>query len=162
MVEGIEAQTRVTLDNIEKVCQAAGGKLADVYEIRMILKEREHSPIVSDILKERIPNKGFIAHGYKGELLHPDMELELEASGLSGPVGGVAGAWATNIIRRPRQEHFHHVGRRRHRFRLRVRIPDFDIIDVHVRDDPKRGELLRHTPSWTGKDRGELSHLEHL
>ena len=86
MVKGIEAQTRVALDNIEKVCQAAGGELANIYEIRMILKEREYFPIVSDIFKERLPNKGFIAHGYKGELLHPDMELELEASAYLGPL----------------------------------------------------------------------------
>ena len=86
MVEGIEAQTHETLDNIEKVCKAAGGSLADVYEIRMILKEREHFGIVSDILKQRIPNKGYIAHGYKGELLHPDMELEIEAYAYLGPL----------------------------------------------------------------------------
>lgn len=86
LVKGIEQQTRVTLDNIEKVCQAAGGELTNVYEIRMFLKEREHFPIVSDIPKERFPNKGFIAHGYKGELLHPEMELDIEASAYLGPL----------------------------------------------------------------------------
>lgn len=79
LVEGIEAQTRQTLDNIEKVCRAADGSLANVYEIRITLKERGHFGIVDRILKERIPNKGFIAHGYVGELLHPEMELEIEA-----------------------------------------------------------------------------------
>ena len=60
LVEGIEAQTHQTLDNIEKVCRAAGGSLANIYEIRMILKEREYFGIVSDIFKERIPDKGFM------------------------------------------------------------------------------------------------------
>ncbi len=41
LAEGIEAQTHETLDNIEKVLEAAGGTLADVYEIRVILKRRE-------------------------------------------------------------------------------------------------------------------------
>ena len=86
LVEGIEAQTHQTLDNIEKVCRAAGGSLANIYEIRMILKEREYFGIVSDIFKERIPDKGFIAHGYKGELLHPEMELEVEAYAYLGPL----------------------------------------------------------------------------
>tara|TARA_B100000686_G_scaffold332518_1_gene397358 strand:+ start:405 stop:896 length:492 start_codon:yes stop_codon:yes gene_type:complete len=79
LVKGIKAQTHETLDNIDKVLKDAGGSLADIYEVRMILKKREHFPIVDAIFKERIPKKGFIAHGYKGELLHPDMELEIEA-----------------------------------------------------------------------------------
>ena len=86
LVKGIEAQTRLTLDNIEKVCQAAGGSLEDIYEFRIIVKEREYFSIVSDILKERLPNKGFIAHGYRGELLHPEMELEIEAYAYLGPL----------------------------------------------------------------------------
>ncbi len=79
LVKGIKAQTHVTLDNIERVLKDAGGKLADIYEMRMIIKKRDHFAVVDSILTERIPKKGFIAHGYKGELLHPDMELEIEA-----------------------------------------------------------------------------------
>ena len=79
LVKGIKAQTHVTLDNIERVLKDAGGKLADIYEMRMIIKKRDHFAVVDSILAERIPKKGFIAHGYKGELLHPDMELEIEA-----------------------------------------------------------------------------------
>ena len=79
LVKGIKAQTHETLDNIERVLKDAGGKLSDIYEVRMILKKREHFQAVDAVFKERIPNKGFIAHGYKGELLHPDMELEIEA-----------------------------------------------------------------------------------
>ena len=84
LVEGIEAQTHETLDNIEKVLAAAGGSLADVYELRMILKKREHFRVVDRILKERIPGKGFIAHAYEGVLLHPDMELEIEVNAYLG------------------------------------------------------------------------------
>ena len=71
LVKGIEAQTHETLDNIEKVLKDAGGELSDIYEVRMILKKREHFPIVDAIFKERIPAKGFIAHGYKGEPAAP-------------------------------------------------------------------------------------------
>jgi len=79
LVKGIKAQTNETIDNIERVLKDAGGKLSDIYEMRMIIKKRDHFAVVDSILKERIPKKGFIAHGYKGELLHPDMELEIEA-----------------------------------------------------------------------------------
>jgi enamine deaminase RidA (YjgF/YER057c/UK114 family) len=86
LVEGIEAQTSETLDNIEKVLAAAGGSLADIYELRVILKRREDFAVVDRILRERIPAKGFIAHAYEGVLLHPEMELEIEASAYLGPL----------------------------------------------------------------------------
>lgn len=79
LVKGIEAQTHETLDNIEKVCKAAGGSLEDIYEFRVIMKQPEHFKVVSDIFKERVPKRGFICHGYPGGLLHPEMELEIEA-----------------------------------------------------------------------------------
>jgi 2-iminobutanoate/2-iminopropanoate deaminase len=84
LLEGIEAQTHETLDNIEKVLEAAGGSLDDVYELRVILKKREDFSVVDRILRERIPGKGFIAHAYEGVLLHPEMELEIEANAYLG------------------------------------------------------------------------------
>jgi enamine deaminase RidA (YjgF/YER057c/UK114 family) len=85
LVSGIEAQTRETLDNIEKVLKDAGGTLESIYEIRVILKSREDFPVVSRILGERMPRLGFIAHGYEGTLLHPQMEIEIEANAYLGP-----------------------------------------------------------------------------
>ena len=89
LVEGVEAQTRETLDNIEKVLAAAGGSLADVYEVRIVLKEREHFSTVDRILRERIPERGFVAHAYEGILLHPQMELEIEVNAYLAPLDGV-------------------------------------------------------------------------
>jgi enamine deaminase RidA (YjgF/YER057c/UK114 family) len=66
------------------VLDAAGGSLADVYEVRMILKKREDFSVVDRILRERIPCKGFIAHAYEGVLLHPEMELEIEVNAYLG------------------------------------------------------------------------------
>jgi enamine deaminase RidA (YjgF/YER057c/UK114 family) len=86
LVSGIEAQTQETLDNIEKVLQAAGATLRNIYEIRMILRKRDDFPIVDRILRERIPSRGFIAHGYEGILLHPQMEIEIEANAYLGPL----------------------------------------------------------------------------
>ena len=89
LVEGIEAQTHEALDNVEKVLKAAGGSLVDIYEVRVILKKREHFAVVDRIFRERIPEKGFIAHAYEGVLLHPGMELEIEVNAYLGPLEGV-------------------------------------------------------------------------
>ena len=64
--------------------EAAGGSLADVYELRVILKTRDDFAVVDRILRERIPRKGFICHAYQGVLLHPEMELEIEANAYLG------------------------------------------------------------------------------
>lgn len=77
---GIERQTREAFSNIEKVCEAAGFELADIYEIRFVLKDRDHFEVVDAVLREMLPDKGFIAHGYTGGLLHPDMLVEIEAN----------------------------------------------------------------------------------
>jgi len=84
LITGIQAQTHETLDNIEKVCLEAGGSLSDIYEFRIFVKKPEHFAYVSDILKQRLPRKGFIAHGYVSGLLHPEMEIEIEACAYLG------------------------------------------------------------------------------
>ena len=84
LVDGIEAQTHETLDNIAIVLEDAGGSLADVYELRVILRRREDFAVVDRILRERLPGKGFVAHTYEGVLLHPEMELEIEANAYLG------------------------------------------------------------------------------
>jgi len=71
------------------VLEAAGGNLSQIYEIRMILKEREQFSLVDQVLRKRIPAKGFICHGYEGVLLHPEMEIEIEANAYLGALEGV-------------------------------------------------------------------------
>jgi len=89
LVPGVDAQTRETLDNIERVLHAAGGSLADIYELRIILRRREDFGAVDRILRDRIPEGGFICHGYEGVLLHLEMELEIEANAYLGPLEDV-------------------------------------------------------------------------
>jgi len=86
LVQGIEAQVRETLDNLEKVLSAAGASWDSVYEMRIILASREDFHTVDRILRERVPTKGFICHAYQGTLLHPEMELEIEINAYLGPV----------------------------------------------------------------------------
>ncbi|MSP52487.1 MAG: RidA family protein [Alphaproteobacteria bacterium] len=98
LVKGIEAQAHATLDNIEKVLKDAGARPDQVYEIRLIIRKAEYFLIVDRILKQRWPKKGFIAHGYEGVLLHPEMELEIEANAY---LGKSAGAKRSAAARRP-------------------------------------------------------------
>jgi enamine deaminase RidA (YjgF/YER057c/UK114 family) len=86
LVQGVEAQTRETLDNLEKVLSAAGGSWDSVYEMRIILAKREDFRAVDRILSQRVPAKGFICHAYQGTPLHPEMELEIEINAYLGPV----------------------------------------------------------------------------
>jgi enamine deaminase RidA (YjgF/YER057c/UK114 family) len=76
----IEEQARQTMENIKRVCDAAGYRLEDIFEIRFTLKRREDFGAVDSILKEYLPERGFIAHGYQGELLSPEMLIEVEAN----------------------------------------------------------------------------------
>ena len=89
LVKGIEAQTHETLQNIERVLKASGGDLSQIYEIRMILRKREYFEVVDRIVRERLPERGFIAHAYEGVLLHPEMEIEIEANAYLGKLSSV-------------------------------------------------------------------------
>jgi enamine deaminase RidA (YjgF/YER057c/UK114 family) len=86
MVTGIDAQTRETLDNLERVLKAAGGNLSQIYEMRITLKQRSDYPAVNAVLKERFPDKGYVLQCSEGVLLHPDMEIYLEANAHLGVV----------------------------------------------------------------------------
>jgi enamine deaminase RidA (YjgF/YER057c/UK114 family) len=77
---GIETQTRETVTNIGRACEAAGYALEDIYELRIFLKRREDFGKTDAVLRELLPGRGFICHAYQTELLHPDMLIEIEAS----------------------------------------------------------------------------------
>lgn len=90
LVPDIAMQVRATLRNIRTVCHTAGYELSDIYEIRFTLKNRDDFGITNDILKEFLPVKGFVAHGYQGEMLHPDMLIEIEANAYRATRGAEA------------------------------------------------------------------------
>ena len=89
LVKGIEAQTRATLDNIERVLKDAGGGLDDVYDMRIMLKNSDHLVSVDRVLKERMPQKGFACAGYICGFVHPEMEIEVEVRAYLGPLDAV-------------------------------------------------------------------------
>lgn len=76
----IEEQTRETLTNIQRVCDAAGYALEDIYELRIFITRREFFGKVDAIVKERLPRRGFVCHAYQAELMNADMLIEIEAN----------------------------------------------------------------------------------
>ena len=76
----IEAQTRETLTNIQRVCEDAGYSLEDIYEIRIFITKREFFGPVDAIVKEMLPKRGFVCHAYQAELMNRDMLIEIEAN----------------------------------------------------------------------------------
>jgi enamine deaminase RidA (YjgF/YER057c/UK114 family) len=76
----IEAQTRETLTNIQRVCEDAGYALEDIYELRIFITKREFFGSVDAIVKEVLPTRGFVCHAYQAELMNRDMLIEIEAN----------------------------------------------------------------------------------
>ena len=82
LVDGIEAQTRETLDNIKKVIDDAGFKMSDIFRIYMFITDRKYFKAVDEITKEYLPEKGFMSSGIVCDLAHPDMLVEIEVTAM--------------------------------------------------------------------------------
>lgn len=80
MPESFEEQAAAAFDNVERVLEAAGGSWDDVYEIRAMLSDAGDFAHLNDVFRDRIPNRGFIGHGYVTEFLAPDMKIEIEVN----------------------------------------------------------------------------------
>ncbi|MFM9883964.1 MAG: RidA family protein [Burkholderiales bacterium] len=76
----IEEQTRETLANIQRACEAAGYALADIYELRIFMTKREFFGRIDAIVKELLPARGFVCHAYEAGMMNPDMLIEIEAN----------------------------------------------------------------------------------
>lgn len=82
LVEGIEAQTRETWDNIKKAVDAAGFKMSDIFRIYTFITDRKYFKAVDEVTKEYIPEKGFMASGIVCDLMHPEMLVEIEVTAM--------------------------------------------------------------------------------
>ena len=90
VVEGIEAQTRVTLDNMHAVLAQAGATLADVVKVTVFITDMSLWPKMNEIYVQYFP-KDQPARSTLGvnALARPEMLVEIECVAEVGP-GGVS------------------------------------------------------------------------
>ncbi len=84
----MEEQARLTFLNIRSVCEAAGYSLDDVFQIRYTIRDRQDIRKVHAVIREFLPNCGFISSAYQGELLRPEMLIEVEANAYKAETPG--------------------------------------------------------------------------
>ena len=75
-----ETQARQTFENVRRVMEDAGGTLADIYKITMLLQGqkvlRRDQPDPRGVLP---PDKAYISTGFITELVRDDMLIEIDA-----------------------------------------------------------------------------------
>lgn len=78
----IEEQSKLTFDNVQKVVEAAGGAMADIFKITLMIKHRQDYAVVNQIRGRYFPERSLISTGYQCELLRDDMLIEVDAMAL--------------------------------------------------------------------------------
>lgn len=81
-----EAQARLTWQNIEKVCVAAGGKVTDVVKITTFVRDIASADAIHKVRREFFPDGDYPAATVFQvvELGLPGLELETEATAVIG------------------------------------------------------------------------------
>ncbi|AOY76511.1 RidA family protein [Clostridium formicaceticum] len=84
MPEGIEAQTRQSLENIKAIIEAAGGTLEDVLKCTIFLKDMNHFAEMNKIYAEYFTEKFPARAAVEVSRLPKDADVEIEAIALIG------------------------------------------------------------------------------
>ena len=77
--EGIEAQTRLTLDNIKKCVEAVGGTMDDIFKVVIMLKEPADYKKMNAVRAEYFKNEPPISTCFRAEVMRSDILVEIEA-----------------------------------------------------------------------------------
>ncbi|NMM04458.1 RidA family protein [Paraburkholderia sp. RP-4-7] len=77
--EGIEEQTRLTLDNIKKCVEAANGTLDDIYKVVIMLKNTEDYEKMNAVRAEYFTNSETISTCFHAGVMRADILVEIEA-----------------------------------------------------------------------------------
>jgi enamine deaminase RidA (YjgF/YER057c/UK114 family) len=75
----IEEQTRLTLENIRKCVEAAGGTMQDIFKVVIMLKDPADYKRMNAVRAEFFPREQPISTCYKADLMRPDILVEIEA-----------------------------------------------------------------------------------
>ena len=77
--EGIEAQTRLTLDNIKKCVEAVGGTMDDIFKVVIMLKEPADYKKMNAVRAAYFKNEPPISTCFRAEVMRSDILVEIEA-----------------------------------------------------------------------------------
>ncbi len=80
--DNIEDQTRLTLDNIKKCVEAAGGTMADIFKVVIMLKNPSEYKRMNAVRAEYFPIEPPISTCFRAEVMRDDLLVEIEAVAL--------------------------------------------------------------------------------
>ena len=80
--DSIEEQVALTFDNTQKVVEAAGGTMADIFKVTVMIKRRADYAIVNEIRGRYFPARSLISTAFQCELIRDDMLIEIDAMAL--------------------------------------------------------------------------------
>jgi 2-iminobutanoate/2-iminopropanoate deaminase len=78
----IETQTRLTLDNIKKCVEAAGGTMGDIFKVVIMLKNPADYKKMNAVRAEYFPKDPPISTCFRAEVMRDDLLVEIEAVAL--------------------------------------------------------------------------------
>lgn len=78
----IEEQTRLTLDNIRMCVEAAGGAMADIFKVVIMLKNPDDYKRMNKVRGEYFPKEPPISTCFRAEVMRDDLLVEIEAVAL--------------------------------------------------------------------------------
>lgn len=77
--EGIEEQTRLTLENIKKCVEAANGTMEDIYKVVIMLKNTQDYEKMNAIRAEYFTKSETISTCFHAGVMRADILVEIEA-----------------------------------------------------------------------------------
>jgi 2-iminobutanoate/2-iminopropanoate deaminase len=80
--EGIEAQTRLTLDNIKKCVEAVGATMDDIFKVVIMLKNPADYKKMNAVRAEYFKKEPPISTCFRAEVMRDDVLVEIEAVAL--------------------------------------------------------------------------------
>jgi 2-iminobutanoate/2-iminopropanoate deaminase len=80
--DGIEAQTRLTLDNIKKCVEAVGATMDDIFKVVIMLKNPADYKKMNAVRAEYFRKEPPISTCFRAEVMRDDVLVEIEAVAL--------------------------------------------------------------------------------
>jgi 2-iminobutanoate/2-iminopropanoate deaminase len=75
----IEAQARMTLDNIRALVEAAGGTMGDIFKVAIMLKNSTDYARLNAVRAEYFPTNPPVSTCFQANLMRDDLLIEIEA-----------------------------------------------------------------------------------